>query len=171
MPESSNRPVYQVDAYCEPVVVRVEGRACFANSAALQDFFAQMIGQGKLRFVMDFAGCTSMDSTFLGVLAGDGAGIAAAESARQPRALPRGPPQPGVAAQPRAAPAAHGRCGRLSRWNSAGRHADGRRARAGDMERARLVLEAHENLVAADPANRGKFQDVLAFLRNRVEQG
>jgi hypothetical protein len=39
-----------------------------------------------------------------------------------------------------------------------------------DMENARLVLEAHENLVAADPANRGKFQDVMAFLRNRVDQ-
>jgi hypothetical protein len=40
----------------------------------------------------------------------------------------------------------------------------------GDLESARLVLEAHENLVAADPANQGKFQDVMAFLRNRVEQ-
>jgi anti-sigma B factor antagonist len=32
-------------------------------------------------------------------------------------------------------------------------------------------LEAHENLVQADEANRSRFQDVLAFLRNRVEQG
>ena len=40
----------------------------------------------------------------------------------------------------------------------------------GELENARLVLEAHENLVATDPANQGKFQDVLAFLRNRVEQ-
>jgi hypothetical protein len=30
------------------------------------------------------------------------------------------------------------------------------------------VLEAHENLVAADESNRGKFEDVLSFLRNRV---
>ena len=29
-----------------------------------------MIGQGKTRFVMDFQNCASMDSTFLGVLAG-----------------------------------------------------------------------------------------------------
>ena len=39
-----------------------------------------------------------------------------------------------------------------------------------EAENARLVLEAHENLVAADEGNRTKFQDVLAFLRNRVEQ-
>jgi hypothetical protein len=40
----------------------------------------------------------------------------------------------------------------------------------GSVERARLILEAHENLVAADPSNQDRFQDVLAFLRNRIEQ-
>jgi hypothetical protein len=38
-----------------------------------------------------------------------------------------------------------------------------------EIESARLVLEAHESLVNADAANAAKFQDVLAFLRNRVE--
>jgi DNA recombination-dependent growth factor C len=33
-----------------------------------------------------------------------------------------------------------------------------------------LVLEAHENLVAVDEANRSKFQDVLAILRERSGQ-
>jgi hypothetical protein len=32
------------------------------------------------------------------------------------------------------------------------------------------VLEAHENLVTADESNRSKFQDVLAFLKDRVRQ-
>jgi hypothetical protein len=40
-----------------------------------------------------------------------------------------------------------------------------------ELENARLVLEAHENLVSADESNRGKFQDVLVFMKNRVEQG
>ena len=39
-----------------------------------------------------------------------------------------------------------------------------------ELENARICLEAHENLVSADESNRSKFQDVLAFLRNRVEQ-
>ena len=43
-------------------------------------------------------------------------------------------------------------------------------AKCSEIEGARLVLEAHENLIAADPTNRAKFQDVLAFLRNRVEK-
>ena len=40
----------------------------------------------------------------------------------------------------------------------------------GELDRARHVLESHEHLVAADESNRAKFQDVLAFLKNRVEQ-
>ena len=64
------KPVYLVDAYSDPVVVRIEGRASFLNSACLRDFVNQMLKAGKNRFVIDFLRCTSMDSTFLGVLAG-----------------------------------------------------------------------------------------------------
>src|SRR5882672_6562592 len=64
------KPIYLVDAYSDPVVVRIEGRASFQNSACLRDFITEMLAQGKTRFVLDFLGCTSMDSTFLGVLAG-----------------------------------------------------------------------------------------------------
>ncbi len=39
-----------------------------------------------------------------------------------------------------------------------------------EIENARLVLEAHENLIATDESNRGKFQDVLSFLKNRLNQ-
>lgn len=169
MSEPSNQPVYLVDAYADPVIVRLQGRACYANCACLQDFVAQMIGQGKTHFVMDFAGCTSMDSTFLGVLAG-----AALE-------LRRKSPAGGLVLC---------RVGRrnLELLRNLGLHrlltvdAGGFEMGFGpaatplsgapsrdDLENARLVLEAHENLVAADPANQGKFQDVMAFLRNRVE--
>ena len=33
MPEAPTKPTYLVDAYADPVVVRLEGRACYANSA------------------------------------------------------------------------------------------------------------------------------------------
>jgi anti-anti-sigma factor len=171
MSEAPAQPVFLVDAYADPVVVRIEGRACFANSASLQDFFHQMIGQGRRRFVMDFQHCASMDSTFLGVLAGE-----ALELRRQ------APPGSLVLC----------RVGRrnLELLRNLGLHrlltveagdfplAFGPAAAPlvdaaarGELENARLVLEAHESLVAADPANQGKFQDVMAFLRRRVEQG
>jgi len=33
-----------------------------------------------------------------------------------------------------------------------------------------MILQAHENLVAADTANLSKFQDVLGFLKTQTEK-
>jgi hypothetical protein len=40
-----------------------------------------------------------------------------------------------------------------------------------EIESARLVLAAHENLVAADETNRARFADVVAMVRQRLDQG
>lgn len=166
----NGKPVYQVDAYSDPVVVRIDGRACFQNSACLKDFITEMVKQGKTRFVLDFQHCASMDSTFLGVLAG-------------------------AALQLRKADPAHGslvlsRVGQrnLELIRNLGLHrlltvdaGDFQMnfdkcdralhcADRSELENARMVLEAHENLVSADESNRSKFQDVMSFLKNRVEQ-
>ena len=170
MPNGPEKPVFLVDAYSDPVVVRLEGRACFTNSAELQAFLNQMLAEGRTRFVLDFQHCASMDSTFLGVLAG----LALELRRRQP---------PGSLVLCRV-----GRRN-LELVRNLGLHrlltvdagdaalAFGPGATAlacaqnrSELENARLVLEAHENLVAADPANQGKFQDVMSFLRNRVAQ-
>lgn len=171
MPDAANKPVFLVDAYSDPVVVRIEGRACLQNSGCLRDFIAEMLRRGKTRFVIDFQHCTSMDSTFLGVLAG--AAIELRKSAQ-------------------AGSLVLSRVGQrnLELIRNLGLHRlllvdagefamnfnpDAKTPLAcaprPEIETARLVLEAHENLVNADEANRSKFQDVLAFLRNRVEQG
>jgi anti-sigma B factor antagonist len=169
MPEVASKPVYLVDAYSDPVVVRIEGRACFQNSVCLRDFIAELVRQGKTRFVLDFQHCASMDSTFLGVLAG-----AALE-------LKKTVP-PGSLVLARVGPR------NLELIRNLGLHRllivdAGDTALSFDkcntalpcashteVENARMVLEAHEHLIAADEANRAKFQDVLAFLKNRVEQ-
>ena len=167
MPEPA-KPTFLVDAYADPVLVRIEGRASFTNSGSLKDFFAEMARQGKTRLVVDFQQCTSMDSTFLGVLAG-----AALELRRR-------------------APSGTLTLIRVGERNlelirNLGLHrlaivdagtfalnfvgevqALDAKART-EIESARLVLEAHESLVTADADNATKFQDVLAFLRNRVE--
>ena len=170
MTSETAKPVYLVDAYSDPVAIRVEGRASFLNSACLREFMSQMIRSGKTRIVMDFQRCTSMDSTFLGVLAG-----VALELRRLPEkgslVLTRMSPrnlelvrnlglnklvtvdfaQGGVNAEACDTPLTN--------------------SERGELENARLVLEAHENLVTADESNRGKFQDVLVFMKNRVERG
>jgi anti-sigma B factor antagonist len=165
------RPAFLVNAYSDPVVVRIQGRASFVNSGSLRDFFTEVMRQGKNRFVLDFQHCASMDSTFLGVLAG---------AAMQLRKLD----PPGSLTLVRV-------CERnLELIRNLGLHRlatvdsgdfkmsfDGGAAttlsgeKRSEIESAKLVLEAHENLVNADAANAAKFQDVLSFLRNRVDGG
>ena len=169
MPETASNPVYLVDAYSDPVVIRVEGRASFQNSGCLRDFVTEMLARGKTQFVLDFQRCASMDSTFLGVLAGAALELRKAQ-----------PPGSLILA-------------RLGQRNlelirnlglhrlltvDAGDFPMGfekcdtplQSERTSEIENARMILEAHENLVAVDENNRAKFQDVLAFLKNRVER-
>jgi len=162
------KPTFLVDAYTDPVLVRIEGRASFTNSGSLKDFFTETIRQGKRRFAVDFQQCTSMDSTFLGVLAGT-----ALELRRQT--------PPGTLTLARVGERNLELIRNLGLHRLATVDAGGTplnftgEAQALDtkakteIESARLVLEAHEHLVTADADNATKFQDVLAFLRNRVE--
>jgi anti-sigma B factor antagonist len=162
---------FLVDTASDPVVIRIEGRASFQNSASLQQFLTEMRRQGRVRFVMDFQACTSMDSTFLGVLAGAALELRKAEGG-------------GSLVLCRVAER------NLELIKNLGLHrllivdegsgttelrvggtALAPQAKMNELENARLVLAAHENLVAADEANRAKFQDVLSFLKNRVAQG
>ncbi len=163
-PSPSN---FLVDANSDPVAVRIEGRASFQNCACMRDFLTQVVGNGKRHVVMDFQRCTSMDSTFLGVLAG-----AAIQLRKQN--------PPGSLVLCRLGPR------NLELVRNLGLHrlliVDTGEPRVGvsegqalncevqrdEIASARLVLEAHENLVAADAENQAKFQDVLTFLRQQL---
>lgn len=170
MPELVAKPVYLIDAYSDPVVVRIEGRACFQNSPCLRDFIVEMLRQGKTRFVLDFQHCASMDSTFLGVLAGAalelkksaaaGASIVLARVGQRNLELIRN-----LGLHRLLTVDAGDFAMNFDKCDTALQCANHT-----ELENARLVLEAHENLVAVDESNRSKFQDVLAFLKNRVEQ-
>jgi anti-sigma B factor antagonist len=169
MPEVAQKPVYLVDAYSDPVVVRIEGRASFQNSACLRDFIAEMVRQGKPRLVIDFMHCASMDSTFLGVLAGaalelkkanpPGSLILARLGQRNLELIRNLGLHRLLTVDSGDFPMDFGKCDTALHC-----------ANRSEVENARMVLEAHENLVAADESNRAKFQDVLAFLKNRVER-
>ncbi len=167
MPDSA-KPTFLVDAYADPVLVRIEGRASFTNSGSLKDFIAEMIRQGKTRFAVDFQQCTSMDSTFLGVLAG------AALELR--RLTPPGTLTLARVGERNLELIRNLGLHRLTTVDAGafpmnfggGAQALDAKAKT-EIESARLVLEAHEHLVSADAGNAARFQDVLAFLRNRVE--
>ena len=163
------KPVYLVDAYSDPVVIRIEGRASFLNSACLRDFVNQMLKSGKTRFVIDFLRCTSMDSTFLGVLAGAALELKKAapdSSFVLARVGPRNLELIRNLGLHRLLTVESGDFQMSFDKCDTALHCPDRT----ELESARMVLEAHESLISADETNRGKFQDVLAFLKNRVEQ-
>jgi anti-sigma B factor antagonist len=164
------KPVYLVDAYSDPVVIRIEGRACFLNSACLRDFVTQMIKSGKTRFVVDFLRCTSMDSTFLGVLAGF--------ALEMLKTKPRGSLVLTRMGQRNLELVRNLGLHKLLTIDTSDTAALAETGNTplvcsdrSELDNARMVLEAHENLVSADEGNRNKFQDVLVFMKNRVEQG
>ncbi len=159
---------FLVDAYSDPAIVKVNGRVNFSNSGPLRDFFDRVITSGKDRFIIDFMDCTGMDSTFLGILAG----VALQLRKKEPpgaillcrlgernfelirnlglhRIMQVDPGEHTFKSQP--SPLA------------------GRGSGETHSEKAKMVLEAHENLVKADEENRSKFQDVIAYLKNQVE--
>ncbi len=169
MAENAAKPVYMVDAYSDPVVVRVIGRASFQNSGCLRDFVTEMLHQQKPRFVIDFQQCASMDSTFLGVLAGialdlrkvpgGGSIVLARMSSRNLELVRNLGLHRLLTVETGDFPMSFDGCKTVLQCHD-----------QTELEHARLVLEAHENLVTADESNRSKFQDVLAFLKNRVGQ-
>jgi anti-sigma B factor antagonist len=167
MSETAHKPIFLVDAYSDPVVIRIDGRASFQNSACLRDFISEMLRQGKTRFVIDFLHCASMDSTFLGVLAGAalelkktapaGSLILSRVGQRNLELIRNLGLHRLLTVDSGDFPMTFGKPGApLACTDSS------------ELESARHVLEAHENLVAVDESNRAKFQDVLAFLKNRV---
>lgn len=50
--------------------IRCEGKGSFLNSPALKSIGEQRIAAGERRIVVDLASCSGMDSTFMGTLAG-----------------------------------------------------------------------------------------------------
>jgi anti-sigma B factor antagonist len=172
MPEGE--PLFLVNPYEDPVIVKINGKASFLNASPVKDLFDQLVLQGKTRFVLDFQKCSGMDSTFLGILAGLGIKLMKLE------------PKGSVV---------------LCRLGSRNRELilnlglhrmltidDGEEAanvdrpgsmeavkveggsRLSEVENARLVLQAHENLLEIDESNKTKFQDVIAFLKNQVDE-
>jgi anti-sigma B factor antagonist len=161
--------VFLVDAYSDPVLIKIRGRASFANSGSIRDFMSQEIKEGKRRFVFEFSQCSGMDSTFLGVLAGSalelrkkkpagslvfcGLGARNLELIRNLGLHRLATVDVGDSLTEE---------GNLSALNQGDK--------MGELEGARLCLSAHENLVEADQSNESKFQDVLTLLKNRVDQ-
>lgn len=161
------QPTFLVCPQAEHVAVRILGKANYLNCGNFRDFIDRMLEQGHLRFVFDLEDCRGMDSTFLGILAG----LAIELREKQPNGTLL-------------------LCNLSSNiselLNNLGLdtllsidsdlcrdcHAETEFTQLNNREiaDARKVLEAHENLVAANQENAAQFEDVISFLRNQVNR-
>jgi anti-sigma B factor antagonist len=144
------------------VWVRVEGKGSFLNSTGLKEFAKEMTNRGFRDFVVDLRNCPLMDSTFMGTLTGvalrlmelgsgqlrivnlnernrdllTNLGIDQLMELDVAPVAPAAPIQTVLPTDP-----------------------------VDKQERAETMLEAHEDLVNANPQNAAKFKDVLEYLR------
>lgn len=168
---TQDSPAFLVDAYSEPVIVKVNGRISFLNCGPFRDFVNRLIPEGKRNFIIDFADCTGMDSTFLGALAGVALELRKQENPGKVFLFRLGSRNLELVKNLGLHRLLHVDTGQnnqipTSRLEKLPETEEQRRK--DEVQNARLVLEAHENLIQADEDNRSKFQDVIAFLKNQV---
>ncbi len=145
------------------VWVRVEGKGSFLNSTGLKEFAKEMTNRGYRDFVIDLRGCPVMDSTFMGTLAfialrlrdlGDRL-LSVVNANERNRDL-----------------LSNLGLDRLFLLKGADPVKEEPTVQTALPEtpddkqtRAQTMLEAHEAVVEANPANAAKFKDVLEFLK------
>ena len=156
--------------------IKVAGRGTVHNSAALKDFGLSAMAVGARRFVFDMTHCTGMDSTFMGVLAGlalrlkrrDGGPFVLANLNTKTLGLLR---TLGIdrlvethlqGATPR-------------EFMELMEEQDDSLARlepssTNEREAAEMVYDAHSRLADLQSENAARFRDVLAYLKEDVEQ-
>ncbi len=145
---------------------RIVGPATFVQAPAFRSAAEALRGRGHRRFVVDLSACLTMDSTFIGVLAG---------LARKLRALG------GTVELVNAGERIQLQIGNLGilpffewpRRKTAG-VADFQAVPAGPTGKTALTevaLSAHQDLMAANPDNVARFKDVAEFLAQELKAG
>lgn len=164
MPEQA--PVFLVNPYTDPVVIRINGRANYLNSAPMREFFAMMIGQGRRNISVDFRNCLSADSTFLGIVAGAALELMDLDPPGEMRLNSLGPRNLELICNL----GLH----RIASIGESGPEAgvdDRLHALSPDTsdkdDRVRMIIDAHKKLIKCDESNAERFQDVLTFMRKR----
>jgi anti-anti-sigma factor len=146
--------------------IRIIGRANFTSSVDFKALVDELREKGCNRFVLDLSECVLMDSTFLGVLAGLGLKLSSGNGGEARRGVELFNPSPRIVelldtlgvlhlfkvAQDSLTPPVP---------TQPVEHA---LAEPSKEEVTRTCIEAHQTLIALNPANAAKFKDVAQFL-------
>jgi anti-anti-sigma factor len=155
--------------------IKIKGRANFTSSLDFKTVVEQLSQKGFTCFVMDLTECMLMDSTFLGVLAGLGLKMAAAQKLdQQAHSIELMNPNPRIAELLE-------NLGVLHLFNIITGPAP--EATEGTTEHTVIppvaatreevitnCLEAHKILMSIDPANVPKFKEVTQFLAEDLKK-
>jgi len=168
---AQDEPSFLVNPYEDPVVVKINGKASFLNSAPVKELFDHLLEQGRARFVIDFQNCSGMDSTFLGILAGLGINLMKKKEGGSVVLCRLGTRNLELIQNLGLHRLLTVDTGDISESlpEEGDMEAIQEKGRLSQVENARLVLQAHENLVEINESNKTKFQDVISFLKNRME--
>jgi anti-sigma B factor antagonist len=154
--------------------IRYEGKGSFVNSPAMKAYGDERIAAGEKRLVVDLGGCTGMDSTFMGTLAGmatrlsaiEGGGLQIADTGERNR---RSLEDLGLDFLMEIDPPEAVWSGRLEviRKDLNPPQAN---AQATAVMRNRHVLEAHQNLSGMSEKNASEFKDVIRLFQNDLAE-
>lgn len=71
MPDKTKKLPIEICTVDHTVIIRVEGRGTFKQAAPLKDYFDQLLEKDEpVEIILDLQRCDTLDSTFLGILAG-----------------------------------------------------------------------------------------------------
>ena len=162
-------PTLLVAATDQVVLVKIAGRASFSCSVEFKALVYGLRDHGHRRFVLDLADCLIMDSTFLGVLAGFALKLSASPGA--PATITLLNPNQRILDLLDNLGVSHlfnviqgkdplsEKCHEIQPSGGPNR-----------LDTSRACLEAHETLMAINPANIPKFKDVTRFMAEDLKK-
>ncbi|MCX6905160.1 MAG: STAS domain-containing protein [Verrucomicrobia bacterium] len=150
--------------------IRVTGRASFTTSVDFKKLMQHLQQTGPARVVLDLSECLLMDSTFLGVLASEG----------HKRIVQQGPqPEPGLELlnpnqriRDLIDNLGVSHLFKMTHYDLAQQDFKPVEPQAGVSreEITRTCLEAHQTLMALNPANVAKFKEVAQFFAENLQR-
>jgi anti-sigma B factor antagonist len=160
----------------DKALVKVFGRGTFKISSPLREFGIAAISKGCTRIIFEMSGCSGMDSTFMGTIAGLALRLREKDSTGEVLLCGLSEKTMGLLktlglnqiAKAYAAGAAPAGITELFQGVGDYRRLD--QPDESDERAARTMLDAHEALVDVEPANIEKFRDVISFLREDVDR-
>ena len=156
----------------DAAVMRIEGRGTYATATALQQFGTIARKKGVRLLVLDGCSCEAMDSTFIGTIVGLASGYKRVGGrvlvVRISTRLQKTFVTLGIERAVHICEVSDLPTGIIDDVHFA--EARPSEFTPDSVELHRMVIEAHETLSEISDKNRSAFKDVLAFLREELQQ-